>query len=159
MKKSTSSRITSIETSLANVKYVSSHVGIFHMQCASLVRSCLEGGDHVINQYVAASNNDNYMWGFYTSKKLRHLISSLDGLISIFQSIICLLQSCVNEWCRMALVLATFPLLEPVKTFTEFDLLLKELRWKLDTITYLLDLTEDFKLNWDANNCRYVLDS
>jgi hypothetical protein len=110
--------------------------------------------------YDTVSENESYLWGLYTCRKLRHLVSSLDRLITTLESIEELLLDCGSQCSRMALIVSAFPLPLPgKKTIMKFDLLLKELSWNIDTILYILIMSDHEKLKWFVDNCRYVFES
>lgn len=44
------------------------------------------------------------------------------------------------------------------RTYSKFDLLIKELNWILETILHALHLDKDFEFKWDERKSRFALE-
>lgn len=154
--KGASSRIETIEKLCAMLVKLLKQVKICPGQCKNLVNACLKGSQQMKGTYFAVSEND--MWQLYYAEKLPHLVSSLDRLLSTLGSTEDLVQTCGCQWGKMGLVVS-IPLPPPgIKRFSRFDLLINELKWNLDSIRYVLNLTDNLEFKWDENRCGYVIE-
>ena len=149
--KTVASLCASLEIHLKKIK-------ICHAQCEHLVQSLSKGIQKIVKIYTNVFQSDMAVWKLYESRKLRKLVSSLYSLVVSLRSAKDLLFKCGSDWKEMALVVS-MPPLPGMKTCSEFDLLMRELRWKLAMIEYLLNLGKesDVQWKWCTRACRFEL--
>lgn len=149
--KTVASLCASLEIHLKKIK-------ICHAQCEHLVQSLSKGIQKIVKIYTNVSQNDVAVWKLYESRKLRKLVISLYSLVVSLRSAKNLLFKCGRDWKKMALVVS-MPPLPGMKTCSEFDLLMRELRWKLAMIEYLLNFGKesDAQWKWCTRACRFEL--
>jgi len=149
--KTVASLCASLEIHLKKIK-------ICHAQCEHLVQSLSKGIQKIVKIYTNVSQDVMVVWNLYRSRKLRNLVSSLYSLVMSLRSTKNLLFKCGSDWKKMALVVS-IPPLPGMKTCSEFDLLMGELRWKLAMIEYLLNSGKesDVQWKWCTRACRFEL--
>lgn len=155
VKKDVRTRMKTVERHRVNLEQVLKQVKICHAQCNQLVQTYSKGIQNMIENYSLVSENPSHMWSLYESKQLRLLSSSLNSLLRSLIVAENLLQACgEKELKRIALVVSMPP--AQAGTFSNFDVVIRELSWALDVIQYASSL-ETLEFSWSDERCRYVL--